>query len=266
MKLKILLLAFLTASAALAADSAPLFNALLTMGKEQRFVLATEDAKTSGWLKLGDNFAGYTLKSYDAAATTLVLEREGKSIKVVLVNGVGVKDAPAPTAATLADAEEVFRVMRFDEMMGKLLDSQKKAIAPMLQQQQAAIAARMNLTPEEKDAFLALQKKGLDDMMASAMGPEMRADMAKAYSEVFSKEELSGLTAFYSTPTGQALIDKTPEVSAKMQTLMMPRIQQGALQLQQATRDFAVDIKAKHAAAAAAAPVTVPLPAEPAKP
>jgi len=265
MKLKSLLLAVLTASAALAADSTPLFNALLTIGKEQRFVLAQEDGTASGWLKLGDNYAGYTIKSYDAAAATLDLERDGKTVKVTLVNGAGVKDAPAPTAATLADAENVFRVMRFDEMMGKMIESQKKAMSPMIMQSMTAVAARMNLTPEEKEEFLAMQKKGFDDMMSSIMGPEMRADMAKAYSETFSKEELAGLANFYGTPTGQALVDKTPAVSAKMQQLMMPRLQQSMMQLQKTARDFAVDIKAKHDAAAAAA-VPAPAPAAPAKP
>jgi len=47
---------------------------------------------------------------------------------------------------------------------------QKKAMGPMIQQSMAQAAMRMNLTPEEKDAFLALQKKGFDDMMAAAAG------------------------------------------------------------------------------------------------
>jgi len=47
-----------------------------------------------------------------AAAATLDLERDGKTVKVTLVTR-RVKDAPAPTAATLADAENVFRVHAF---------------------------------------------------------------------------------------------------------------------------------------------------------
>jgi hypothetical protein len=266
MKFKILLLAALTASVTLAADSIPLFNALLSMGKEQRFVLVSEDGKSSTWLKLGDNFAGYTLKSYDAAATTLALERDGKTVKLVLVNGAGVKDVPAPTPATLADAQEVFRVMRFDEMMSKMIEQQKKTIAPMMMQSMAAAAQRMKLTPEEKDQFMAIQQKGIDDMMNSLTGPDMKASMAQAYSEIFSKEELEGLSSFYATPTGQALVDKTPEVTAKMQAVMMPKMQQSMMQMQQSVQGFAMDIKAKHAAAAAAATPAADAPAAPAKP
>ena len=100
---------------------------------------------------------------------------------------------------------------------------------------------------------MALQQKGVDDMMNSLTGPDMKASMAQAYSEIFSKEELEGLSAFYATPTGQALIDKTPEVSAKMQAVMQPKMMQSMMQMQQSVQSFALDIKAKHAAAAAAA-------------
>jgi hypothetical protein len=268
MKLKLLLLAVLTASTALAADSVPLFNALLSMGKEQRFVLVGEDGKSSSWLKLGDNFAGFTLKSYDVATTTLALDRDGKTVAAVLVNGAGVKDVPAPTPATLADAQQVFRVMRFDEMMAKMIEQQKKTMAPMISQSMAAAAQRMKLTPEEKEQFMAIQQKGIEDMMNSLTGPDMKASMAQAYSEIFSKEELDGLSAFYATPTGQALIDKTPEVSTKMQQVMLPKMQQSMMQMQQAVQGFAIEIKARHAAAAAAAASAAPAdaPALPVKP
>jgi hypothetical protein len=256
MKLRLLLISLFAAVAVHAADSVPLFNAMLTMGKEHRFVLAELDGKPSGWLNLGDTYAGYTIKSFDAATSTLELTQDGKSTKVTLVNGAGIKDAPAPTAATLADAENLFKVMRFDEMMAKVLDGQKKTMAPLLQQQMAQIAARLKLTPDEQKDFMAFQQKSIDDMMTSMTGPEMRSQMAQAYSEVFSKNELDGLAAFYGTPAGQAMVDKTPEVTAKMQTLMMSRMQPAIAGLQKSMSDFTSQIVAKHAAAAQApAPV-----------
>ncbi len=252
MKIRALMLALVTAVAVQAADPVPLFNAMLTVGKDHRFVLAGLDGKPSGWLNLGDTFGGYTIKAFDAATSTLELVQDGRSVKVTLVNGAGVKDAPAPTAATLADAENLFKVMRFDEMMAKMLEQQKKALAPMMQQQMAAQAARMKLTPDEQQEFIALQQKNFDTMMSSLMGPDMRAQMMQAYSEVFTKDQLDGLSAFYGTPAGQALIDKTPEVSAKMQALMMPRMQPAMATMQKSMADFATQIAAKHKAAAEA--------------
>jgi len=263
-KLIPLVLAALLAATSYAADQVPLFNATLTMGKEHRFVLVSEAGKSSAWLKLGDAFEGYTIKAFDAATSTLDLERDGTIVHAKLVGDAAVANAPMPTKATLADAEEVFRVMRFDEMMSKILDGQKKSMGPMMAQQMAQMAKRMNLSDEDKEAFMAFQKKQFDEVMASIMGPEMRADMAKVYSDVFTKDELGSLAAFYSTPTGQALVDKTPEVSGKLQQLMMPRMMQSMQKMAQASKDFGAELAAKHAPAGDVAPAAPMAPAAPA--
>ena len=259
MKLKTLLLAVLTASTALAANSVPLFNALLTVGKEQRFVLVTVDGQTSSWLKLGDSYAGFTIKAYDPAAATLALERDGKIVNAQLVGGAGVKDAPAAALpATLADAEEVLRVMHFDDMLTKIMAQQKKMVLPMMQQS----AARMKIPDEDRERYLAMQKKLMDEMFDSLSGPEMRNNVARIYSETFTKDELSSMSAFYATPAGQAVVAKQPEVQQKMMMAMMPQMQQLGPRMQQMTREFQAEIKARQAAAtpppavpAAAAPV-----------
>lgn len=260
-KLIPLLTAALLAAVAHAADQLPLFNATLTMGKEHRFMLVSAAGKSSSWLKLGDAFEDYTIKAYDSPSSTLDLERDGKTVKIKLVGDAAVTSAPLPEKATLADAEEVFRVMRFDEMMGKILESQKKTMGPMMAQQMSRMAAQMKLSDEDKAAFVAFQKKAFDDVMASVMGPDMRADMAKVYSDTFTKDELGGLAAFYSTPVGQALVEKTPEVSGKMQALMMPRMMQSMQKMVKESQDFAAKLTASHeapSAAAAAAGEAVP--------
>jgi len=47
---------------------------------------------------------------------------------------------------------------------------------------------------------MALQTKIMDVIFAELKPESMRADFVKAYSEVFTKDELSGLADFYSTP------------------------------------------------------------------
>jgi hypothetical protein len=253
MKLKTLILALLTATVALAAESIPLFNAILTTGGDHRFVLVNAAGASSKWLKLGESYDGYELKSYDAATGQLEVARDGKATQLTLVNGAAVTaggTSATSTPATLADAEEMFRVMRFDEMMSRMLEQQKKAIAPMMQRMMAGL----KVSPEDQEAVAAFQKKVSDEMMNTMMGPEMRADMAKIYSEVFTKEELGGLTSFYGTPTGQALIDKQPDVQQKMMATMMPRMMQVMPKIQQMGKDFAAEMTAKKAAAKAAEP------------
>ena len=65
MKIPAVLLSLFLAVVVQAADSVPLFNATLTMGKENRFVLVDSQGKTSSFLALGESFAGYRLKNYE---------------------------------------------------------------------------------------------------------------------------------------------------------------------------------------------------------
>src|SRR4051794_15762347 len=46
---------------------------------------------------------------------------------------------------------------------------------------------------------------------------ELKPRYIKAYAEVFSADELRSLIAFFKSPIGQAYLDKTPEVSRRLQ-------------------------------------------------
>lgn len=250
-------LAALTSIAAYAAEPLPLFNAMLFNGKENRFVLVATDGRSSSWLAIGDEFDGYTLKSYDPAEFTLQVAREGTAHQLPLATAK-IKNAPAMTPATLADAEEVLRTMRFEEMMEKMMQQQKKSMAPMLEQ----AVQRSRIPEEHRERYLALQTKIFEETMSVFTSPEMRNQVAQIYSETFSKEELAALTAFHTTPAGQALIDKQPAIQQRMMEVMMPKMAQMGPRIQQLQRDFMAEVNAQKAAQAAPATPPAPAPAK----
>lgn len=259
MKCRFLPLCALAVVTALNASAAvPVFNAIMTMGREHRFVLVSDAGKPSAWMRIGASFEGYTLKAYDEASGGLDLEREGKITRVNLVADAATQSSGAAaltsTPATLADAEDVLRVMHFDEMLTKIMEQQKKAMAPMMQR----AAAQMKAPEEDKARFLAQRKKVIDEALDGIAGPEMKAEMARIYRDIFSKEELSGLGAFYATPAGQSMVAKQPQVQEKMMAAMMPRMAQIGPKMQQLAKDFAAEQAAKPATPAAPAPTGKP--------
>lgn len=265
MKLRLLVLAVLTAVSLRAAEALPVFNALMTMGSDHRFVLVSPGGQASSWLKLGASFEGYKLKAYDTASGGLDLERDGKVTRVMIVADAAVKSSgPAAlpaTPATIADADDVLKTMHFEEMMAKIMEQQKKAMGPMMKQ----MAAQMKVPEDQRARFSEFQQKVMDEAMSAVTGPEMRGDVARIYSEVFSKEELTGMSAFYGTPSGQAMVDKQPQVQEKMMQVMMPKMMQIGPKMQQMARDFAAEMAAKQQAAPAPAPAPTPTPVEPSK-
>ena len=267
MKLKTLILAATVAisSAAFAAESAPLtFNGVLTLSNAQHFGLVNEGATRTGWVKLGGEFDGYVLKSYDAAAKTLTLEKDGKEYAVVLADNKfdGSAKAAAGTKATIADAEAVFASMQMEDMLAKVLEKQmagqNKMITANMEKQLGG-----KVDPEDLAQF---QKKMYETML-EAMNPEqMQKEMVQLYAENFTKEELSAMAAFNSTPAGKAMIEKQPMIQGRIQELMMPRIMAAMPKMGQIGKEFGEQQKAKiqaraDAAKGAAAPAQTPAPA-----
>ncbi len=258
MKLRLLVLSLLTAFTLRAADSTPIFNATLTVGKEHRFILIS-GSKTSAFLKLGESFEGYTLKAYDAKTSTLDLEHDGQTVKVTLASDAAVENAKGtaatPIHATVEDAQALMNKIHLDDVIDRSVALQKKMINASV----ANIGKNFpNAAPEDVAAF---QQKIIDMVNSSFDATKMKDDITKIYSETFSQDELSQISAFYDTPIGQTMLAKQPEIQQKMQTAMVQNTGQIGPKIQQMARDFAIEQKGKMSGVApAAAPAPAPKP------
>jgi hypothetical protein len=232
-----------------AADSVPLFNATLSMGKEHRFVLVDRLGKASSFLELGESFAGYKLKAYDPKSGVLELERDGQVHRVTLVAEAATKDAPPPPMpATIADAEAVLNKMHFDEMIERTLAQQKKMVAAQFQQ----VAARMTSQGVDPTEAAAFQKRLTDELCGLFDPKQLKSDVSKIYSEVFTKQELDQLGAFFGTPLGEMLSTRQPAIQEKLGGVMQSRMAEIMPRMQKLGAEFAAKQKEKQAAGGAA--------------
>ncbi len=210
----LILLLALTIPGARAADggSPPELRGMLAAGGERRFALATVGSDQTGWVAVGETFAGWKVAEYHAADDSIVLSRDGKQVTVHLSSSViGTTETAPATPATLADAEDVLNKMKFGQMMTQ---ARMQSMFDMIKKMGGGKA----LTPDQQAA----QSKVMEAMAAAMNSDEVRAGVAQAYSEVFTADELHGLADFYGTPTGQALINKQSELSQKMMAAMIP--------------------------------------------
>lgn len=244
-----------------AADQVPQFNATLTVGKEHRFVLISAAGKSSSFLRLGESFEGYDLKAYDAKTGELTLEKDGKESRITLMADAAIANAPVPTKATVSDAKALLDKMNFEQMLDRTMAAVRKQQQAMVSQ----MTGRMlppNADPETREAVAAFQKKILEEMMKGVTGADMKEDVAKVYAEVFSREELESLSAFYQSPIGKTFSDKQPELAEKMNAVMTPRIMAAMPRVQALQQEFMQEMRAKKAAANAAGPAPAPAPTE----
>lgn len=246
-----------TASVALAADavttSVPELRGMLMAGSERRFAL-TSAAGGTAWVGIGESFDGWKVTDYRQADESLVLNKGGREEAIKLSSSVIA--VASDTKATLAEAEDVLRKMNFNQMMSRILEQQKKSSLSMIKQ----MAGQMGGTGASQEDFMAFQQKVMDTMFAELQPDSLQGDVAKIYSEVYTKDELQAQADFYSTAAGQAMVDKQPDVQQKMSELMMPRIMAAMPKIQAMAKDFAQQ-QAANKAAATPAPAPAPAPA-----
>jgi uncharacterized protein len=222
MKKTILFLTVLAAACvSVSADTVPVhFRGVLNLGNAEHFSLATEGGGKTAWVSVGDSFDGYEIARYDADDNVLVVTKDGREYRIGLA-GATVAAAPGePARAGLPfeEAAELMRNMKFSEMMSQSIEQQKEMMGKMFRQMAEQSGRPVN---EEE---LAIQTRFMSSFLDLIDWDGMEEDMARAYGETFTREELKGLIDFYSTTSGQAFINKQGELGQRMSESMQPRI------------------------------------------
>jgi hypothetical protein len=253
--------ATMTAVSASDAPPPPELRGVLNLGGQRQFALSNPSASQTGWAKIGESFEGWTLLDYRTEGEILVLRNGDRTIEITLAAAT-ILDTGAK--ATLADAEELLRKMHFEEMLAKTLEQQKETVIASMKQMMAQRGAPGGVNPDD---FAQFQSKVMDAMWGEMNPQKMASEVAQIYSEIFTKGELQGLSDFYSTTSGKAMIEKSPEAQKRMTQVMVPRMMAAMPKIQQMSREFAEEQRLKmEAAKAAATPDVEPAPAPAAAP
>jgi hypothetical protein len=230
----------LAASVSLAADPAttspaapgstkPELKGIMDLGSGQRFLLVVPGAGSGDWGKVGDTVGAWKISDYREKDRTLILNgADGTELDLALAAGQ-VKEGE-DVKATLADAQALLQKMNFSTMMGRILEQQKQAISAMMKQQML----RRGMSPDDAAAAAAKQSQAMDAFWQAVDMSSLQNEIAGVYSNVFSKDELAGIADFYDTPSGQALLAKTPEIQQQTMQIMMPRMMQAMATIQKA--------------------------------
>ncbi|HEX3730052.1 MAG TPA: DUF2059 domain-containing protein [Opitutaceae bacterium] len=235
MKLPALCLALLLTASAPAAPAAtgnPILHGLIASGDSVRFLLTTPGEGSGKWYSIGESVGDWKLASYRDRDGVLVLHRADGTGADVELSLVHAHAAAVDNQATLAQAQALLQKINFTQMMQKVMAQQKQAMANMSRQ---ALMQR-ELSGPALDKALAQQSKMMDAVWNAMGDSSMQDAMAQVYSEVYTPSELSGISDFYSTPAGQAMLDKAPEIQQKTMQVIMPKLMQAMQAAQKAAR------------------------------
>jgi len=123
---------------------------------------------------------------------------------------------PAPSARNLELARQLFEAMHMERTMAGVT----AAMAPTMRRQLEAAAPQM--TSQQQAAIAQVTNELMQEMTR-----RLTAEMTPVYASTFTEKELTEVLAFYRSPTGQSMLEKTPLVMAKLQptmTAIMPEM------------------------------------------
>lgn len=214
-----------------------LLRGVLNLGETQAFSLTDRSGSGGGWLKLGQSFKGYELSDYDRERQTLVLLREGETYEVSLTGSKQASGDVGSPEERMSEASRLMDLMNFEKMIDDSLQAQMNAMSDLMRQQMAQLSPDGSVDEE----LIEFQTKAMTEMFGGIDWQPIKEGMTEAYAEVFSKDELEAMANFYSTPAGQATIEKTPEVQTKMMQVMMPAIMEASAKMQRDLTKFMTD-------------------------
>lgn len=237
-RIRLLLLLTITclATSVSASETAPniVIRGILELGSTQRFSLTNAGGTHTTWVKVGEKFEGYTLKSYNSEKQMLLLEKDGESFEIGMASETVSEGTDSSSyEERLVEANEMMNAFNFDELMKKTMDAQMGAMRDMMRQQMQQMG-----NGKVDEELLAFQSKIMTNMFEGVDWEPVKKGMAEAYAEVFTKSELAGFVDFYSTPAGKASIEKQPELQKKIMPVMMPMVMEASTKVQKEMMEF----------------------------
>jgi len=134
---------------------------------------------------------------------------------VFALAGVAQQSA-ADAPATKEDVQRYLDVMHSREMITKMMDAMSKPMHQMMHEQYLKDKHKLPADFEEK------MNRIMDDYMKNLPMEEMLQAMISAYQKHLTKGDVDGLVAFYSSPTGQKVIQELPAITAEAMQSMIP--------------------------------------------
>jgi hypothetical protein len=118
--------------------------------------------------------------------------------------------------ATKDDVELYLRTMHTHDMIQRTMEAMLKPMHQMFKDQLANGDGAVPVDAERQF------NKTMDELMKGMPFDEMMQAMIPVYQKHFTKGDLAALNAFYSSPTGQKVLEELPAITGESMQAMMP--------------------------------------------
>jgi len=148
-----------------------------------------------------------------------------------------------PTDDSVRQLLEVMDSKRLVEAIPQQVDNMMQATLQQSLQGQV-------LSPQQQQAIDQMRARVAELMKEEVDWSVLEPTYIKLYEDSFSQAEIDGLVAFYTSPSGRAVVQKLPLVMQNLMVLIQQRTARLIPKIQQMAQDTAAQIKAQRAATA----------------
>ncbi|MGB0744107.1 MAG: DUF2059 domain-containing protein [Opitutales bacterium] len=212
-------------------DQGILLRGILKSGGGQTFSISNTSGTESKWLNLGQSYKGHKLIAFDEETEKLTVQLGEETFQIGMEGAKleSVTNSSDTQAERLAQAEKILQQMNFETMIKNTVAHRIKAFTNMRQER----------TGDETDEeFQKFQTEAMERMFEKVDWEPIKTNMAETYAEMFTEEELEGISGFYSTPAGQASLEKMPELQGKTMRAVMPAMMGATRQYRQEVMEY----------------------------
>lgn len=142
--------------------------------------------------------------------------------------------ARADDASKTAKIHEFFKVAKMDRLSAQIMQN------AMDQAKSGAVEKifGVNLTAEQQQRVGPFYEK-LGKIMSDTLGwNNLEPEYTRLYSDAYTEQQIDDLLAFYKSPSGQVMIEKTPLLVQQANAIVQQRLAAAAPQIQELLRQF----------------------------
>ena len=142
--------------------------------------------------------------------------------------------AHADDATKLAKVHEFFKLAKLDQMSAQVMNQVKTQVNSGMMQQLTGL----KLTPDQQQSVDAFTVK-IDKVIFDALSwDNLEPEYAKLYAAAYTEQQIDDILTFYRSPTGQAVVEKSPVLMKESNAIAQQRLAAVMPQLRGLMKDF----------------------------
>jgi uncharacterized protein len=142
--------------------------------------------------------------------------------------------AHADDASKMAKIHEFFKVAKLDQLSTQTMQRVSDQMKSGMMQQMLGV----NLTAEQRQKANDLNDKVMKIVSGALDWNALEPEYAKLYADAYTEQQIDDLLAFYKSPTGQVMVEKTPILMQQANAISQQRMAAALPQIQQLFRDY----------------------------